>query len=165
MRGFYLPNPSLRRILAVGGAMLAIGGGATGMVAESAHAALPTVATFRNLATGFVVDSNPWGDVYALSANGGTYQKWVVSRSDFGTVTLRNAGTGRCLDSNTNRDAYTLPCNGGSFQKWIVLNRDFGTVVLRNLATGLVLDSNPWGDVYTLPENGGSYQKWIPASA
>jgi len=165
MRSFYMPKPNLRRILALGGTMLAIGGGTAGMAAQAANAALPPVVTFRDLATGSVLDSNPWGDVYTLSANGGGYQKWVVSQSDFGTVTLRNVGTGRCLDTNTNRDVYTLQCNGGSFQKWIVLNRDFGTVVLRNLATGLVLDSNPWGDVYTLPENGGSYQKWIPASA
>ena len=148
-------------MLALAVTTLVIGGG-TAMSAESANAALPPVVTFQNLATGFVLDSNPWGDVYTLTGNGGRYQKWVVTPSDYGTVTLRNDATWRCLDSNTNGDVYTLWCNGGSFQKWIVLNRSFGTVVLRNLATGLVVDSNPSGDVYALPENGGSYQKWFP---
>jgi hypothetical protein len=165
MPSFSIPKPNLRRILALGGTMLVVGGGTAGLAADSANAALPAVTTFGNLATGFVLDSNPQGDVYALPANGGRYQKWFVSQSDFGTVTLTNIATRRCLDSNTERAVYTLWCNGGSFQKWIVLNRNFGTVVLRNLATGLVLDSNPWGDVYTLPENGGSYQKWVPTPA
>jgi Ricin-type beta-trefoil lectin domain len=156
---FFTLNP--RRALALAGTVLAVVlGGAT-----SAQAAVPGVATLRDLATGLTLDSNTSGNVYALPANGGSFQKWVVARSDFGTVTLRDLATSRCLDSNTNGDVYTLGCSGGSFQKWIVINRGFGTIVLRNLATGRVLDSNAWGEVYTLGENGGSYQKWIAASA
>ena len=77
MRSFYMPKPNLRRILALGGTMLAIGGGTAGMAAQAANAALPPVVTFRDLATGSVLDSNPWGDVYTLPENGGSYQKWI----------------------------------------------------------------------------------------
>lgn len=132
------------------------------VVRASGPAGLPYVTTFHSLATGYALDSNFYGNVYAIQPNGGNYQKWYVSLSDYGTVTLRDVATWRCLDSNTSRQVYTLPCNGGAFQKWIVLNRDYGTVVLKDLATGFVLDGNGEHSVYTMPENGGSYQKFIP---
>jgi Ricin-type beta-trefoil lectin domain len=131
----------------------------------SGPAGLPYITTFQSLATGYALDSNFAGSVYGLGRNGGNYQKWYVSASDYGTVTLRNVATWRCLDSNTSRQVYTLGCNGGSFQKWIVLQRDYGTVVLRNLATGFVLDGDAARRIYTNPENGGSYQKWVPIAA
>ena len=136
---------------------------ATGVATGSgaaAQAAVPPRSTFRNLATGFVLDSNTAGQVYTSTANGGAYQKWLIAGSDFGSSTVRNVATGRCLDSSSTR-VYTSWCNGGSFQKWFVQERGFGAVVLRNLATGYVLDSNAARSVYALPENGGSYQKWL----
>ena len=33
----------------------------------------------RNLATGLVLDSNAWGDVYTLGENYGSYQKWIAA--------------------------------------------------------------------------------------
>ena len=33
----------------------------------------------RNVATGLVLDSNPWGDVYTLGENRGSYQKWIAA--------------------------------------------------------------------------------------
>ena len=103
-------NP--RRVLALAGTVLAIVLG----VATSAQAAVPGVTTLRNLATGLTLDSNPSGDVYALRANYGSFQKWVVTRADFGTVTVRNLATSRCLDSNTNRDVSHSGATTGRFR-------------------------------------------------
>ena len=56
--------------------------------------------------------------VYTLRCNGGTFQKWIVIRSGYGTVFLKNLATGYFLDSNARRDIYTHVYNGGSYQKW-----------------------------------------------
>lgn len=117
------------------------------------------IVTLRNVATGRVLDSNGSGNVYTLNSNGGSYQKWVMTQSDYGTYVLRNLATGFVLDSNTNGNVYTLSANGGNFQKWDVTRRGHG-FVLKNLATGLILDSNHNGNAYTLGDNGGDYQKW-----
>ena len=116
--------------------------------------------TYRNLATGYCLDSNAARAVYTLGCNGGSYQKWDVSGTDSATV-FRNLATGFCLDSNTDGRVYTLRCNGGSFQKWRVYRYSDGvTMRFRNVATGRCLDSNAARAVYTLACNGGSYQKW-----
>jgi hypothetical protein len=154
-------NRRLTRSLAVTAAAAVV---ALGVIAGTASASTPRI-TLQNLATGFMLDSGPGGDVYTLPANGGAYQKWYANPSTYGTRVFSNAATGRCLDSNADGAVYTSYCNGGSFQKWIVVHNDDGTVILRDLATGLVLDSGPGGDVYTLPSNGGSYQRWRAANA
>jgi Ricin-type beta-trefoil lectin domain-like len=74
---------------------------------------------FRDVATGRCLDSNTEGEVYTLGCNGGSFQKWIVVHTDYGTVTLRNLATGFMLDSGPGGDVYTLPANGGSYQKWI----------------------------------------------
>jgi hypothetical protein len=149
-------SPKLRAV-----ALAAATGLILGLPAVASAQTLPSRVTLESLATGYVVDSNPYGAVYPLPRNGGAYQKWAVIRTQFGTVNLRSLGTGRCLDSNPSGDVYTLPCNGGSYQKWIVEPSRFGSVVLRNLATGFVLDGDAQS-IYTLSANGGSYQSWIP---
>lgn len=123
--------------------------------AAPAHA---TIRVYKNLATGYCLDSNAGGRVYTLWCNRGSFQKWNVTGAN--TVTLRNLATGRCLDSNAARQVYTLGCNGGSYQRWrVTYNRD-GSRTFRNLATGYCLDSNAARVVYTHPCNGGSYQRW-----
>ena len=86
----------------------------------------PTIASFipaptqifKNLATGFCLDSNSNGQVYTMQCNGGSYQKWInIGTPD--TVIYKNLATGFCLDSNSNGQVYTMQCNGGSYQKWL----------------------------------------------
>ncbi|WP_374510995.1 RICIN domain-containing protein [Terrabacter sp. Ter38] len=160
---------------------LAIAAAAAALALPSAHSApisglsspgltassvsLPSVTYLRSLATGFALDSNYNGDVYAIPSNNGGFQRWIVGPGAYGGVTLRNWQTGRCLDSNTARKVYTLPCNGGSFQSWALEQSRYGTLILRDVATGFVLDGNAAHSVYTGPWNGGSYQSWMPAGA
>jgi hypothetical protein len=113
--------------------------------------------TYKNLATGFCLDSNTRGKAYTHDCNGGSFQKWNVSGAS--VVTLKNLATGFCLDSNTRRLVYTKGCNGGSFQKWRVAYQG-GNRVFKNLATGYCLDSNTRKLLYAHACNGGSFQKW-----
>ena len=106
--------------------------------------------TYKNVATGFCLDSNPERAVYAIGCNGGNYQNWTRDG-----LTLRNVSTGFCLDSNPEGKVYTLGCNGGDYQKWESRGQ-----LLVNVATGKCLDSNAGGAVYTLGCNGGNYQNW-----
>jgi len=106
--------------------------------------------TYKNVATGFCLDSNPERAVYAIGCNGGNYQNWTRDG-----LTLRNVSTGFCLDSNAEGKVYTLGCNGGDYQKWESRGQ-----LLVNVATGRCLDSNPDRAVYTLGCNGGDYQNW-----
>lgn len=167
----------IARLLAIPAILATVVSGASAAVAQPASmergkptvaataASLPYVTFLRSLATGYALDSNYNGNVYAIPSNYGGYQKWVVNPGAYGGVTLRNWQTGRCLDSNTAGAVYTLSCNGGSFQSWIAEASTYGTVNLRNVATGLVLDGNSAHAVYTLRSNGGSYQKWSPTPA
>ncbi len=50
---------------------------------------------FKNVATGFVVDSNIDGQAYTQPENGGSYQKWFLEGAR-----LRNVATNKSLDSN-----------------------------------------------------------------
>jgi serine/threonine-protein kinase len=114
---------------------------------------------FKNLATGFCLDSNSEGEVYTMGCNGGSYQKWInIGTPD--TVIYEDLATGFCLDSNSEGEVYTMGCNGGSYQKWINIGTP-DTVIYKDLATGFCLDSNSEGEVYTMECNGGSYQKWL----
>ena len=121
-----------------------------------------TYTTYRDLATGFCLDSNGEGRVYTLGCNGGSFQKWVLRSAD-GGVTLHNLATGFCLDINTQGRVYTLSCNGGNYQVW-TRTRHGRQVTLRNLSTGFCLDSNTEGRAYTLGCNGGNYQRWTPST-
>ncbi|GGK03598.1 hypothetical protein GCM10010123_36910 [Pilimelia anulata] len=143
------------RLLSAGAAAaLAITGIAVG---SPASAAAPSVQTFKNVATGFCLDSNAAKQAYTHGCNGGNYQKWDVQSS--GGVVLKNVATGFCLDSNAAKQAYTHACNGGSYQKWTVLRRG-GDVGFKNVATGFCLDSNAAKQLYTHACNGGNYQWW-----
>ncbi|MBA3924509.1 MAG: ricin-type beta-trefoil lectin domain protein [Nostocaceae cyanobacterium] len=98
---------------------LALGGSAVIasvlVVAATSFAANP--GTYKNVATGFCLDSNANGEVYTLKCNGGNYQNWKVSSNRSARI-LTNVSTGFCLDSNANGKVYTLKCNGGNYQKW-----------------------------------------------
>ncbi|GAA0279134.1 RICIN domain-containing protein [Cryptosporangium japonicum] len=142
-----------------------VGGALAGIAVAAAvpsAAVAGTYTTYRDLATGFCLDSNGEGRAYTLGCNGGSFQKWVLRSAD-GGVTLRNLATGFCLDSNTAGRVYTLACNGGNYQVW-TRTRYGNQVTLRNLSTGLCLDSNTDGRIYTLGCNGGSYQRWTPVT-
>src|SRR5262249_11157480 len=98
--------------------------------------------TARDTATGFNLDSNPNGQRYTFTTNGGAFQKWELIPSGDGYYTLRDDATGLYLDSNPNGQAYTLAPNGGDFQKWWLTSLGGGAYYLRDKATGLYLDSN-----------------------
>ena len=128
--------------------------------ASAAAKTQPAQAVLKNVSTGFCLDSNANQNVYTHDCNGGSYQKWTLSRdASTNTTILKDLATGFCLDSNANKQAYTHPCNGGSYQKW-TLSRDNRGATLKNLATGFCLDSNANKQVYTHQCNGGSYQRW-----
>ena len=116
------------------------------------------VRVYKNLATGFCLDSNAKGKAYTHGCNGGAFQHWNVTGGK--VVQLKNVRTKRCLDSNTRRQVYTLPCNGGNFQHWRVFYNANGTRTFKNVSTGFCLDSNTRRQVYTHGCNKGSFQKW-----
>lgn len=137
--------------------------GGSAVVASILAVAMTSVAasnpeTYKNLATGFCLDSNAARQVYTLGCNGGSYQKWTVKVVGSNRI-LKNLATGYCLDSNAARQVYTHGCNNGSYQKWTII-RTGSNITFKNLATGYCLDSNAARQVYTLGCNGGSYQKW-----
>src|SRR4051794_38673210 len=150
----YVNLRGLRRIAYSGSIMLAALAIGHAMPARASAA-----ETYQNKATGFCLDSNAARYVYTLSCNGGSYQRWNVSR-DWRGVSLTNAATGLCLDSNAARNVYTLSCNGGSYQRWETIRPGDGTIKFRNVATGFCLDSNAARNVYTHSCNDGSYQRW-----
>lgn len=127
--------------------------------ASYANPSIAAVETYKNLATGYCLDSNAARQVYTLGCNGGSYQRWTVIVNSDGTRSFKNVATGYCLDSNAARSVYTLGCNGGSYQRWYI-SRNGSTITFKNKATGFCLDSNAARKVYTLGCNGGSYQRW-----
>jgi serine/threonine-protein kinase len=149
-------TPSIRRhvLVAVVAGLAAL----TAWLALTPSPAQASVRKYKNLATGFCLDSNLAGKAYTHGCNAGAFQRWNVTGG--ATVVLKNVRTGRCLDSNTRRQVYTLPCNGGNFQRWRVFYNANGTRTFRNVSTKFCLDSNTARRLYTHACNGGSFQKW-----
>ena len=99
----------------------AIGGSAVvaSVLAIAVTSVAATVETYKNLATGFCLDSNTARNVYTNPCGrDNSFQKWTVIRVG-SNIQLKNLATGYCLDSNTARKVYTNPCGrDNSFQKW-----------------------------------------------
>lgn len=135
--------------------------------------AAPKVERYRNLATGFCLQSNgtSLGSVYTTTcSNSSNNQKWTVISSGTNRI-LQNVATGYCLDSNRARQVYALKCNGGNNQKWTVIRNVVGKssyLTFKNVETKNCLDSNTTKvspksiarQVYTQACNNGSFQKW-----
>jgi serine/threonine-protein kinase len=146
----------LKRCFAIGGSAAVVSVLAIAMTSVAA-----TVETYKNLATGYCLDSNTARNVYTNPCGrDNSFQKWTVIRVGSNRM-LKNLATGYCLDSNTARNVYTNRCgNDNSFQKWTVI-RVGSNLQFKNLATGYCLDSNTARNVYTNPcGRDNSFQKW-----
>ena len=84
-------RPNLRHALLLSMFALVLLGGAICANASTARASElpPTFQHFRDLATGFYLDSDGSGDVYTSPWNNGNYQRWQPLPSDYGTVNPR----------------------------------------------------------------------------
>lgn len=120
------------------------------MLGMSLLAGADQIRTYKNVSTGFCLDSNAEKKVYAMACNGGNYQNWERQGKR-----LVNVSTSFCLDSNADGKVYTGECNGGNYQSWDPVGRS-----LVNVSTGKCLDSNASGSVYARDCNGGNYQNW-----
>jgi Ricin-type beta-trefoil lectin domain-like len=68
--------------------------------------------------TGKVLDSNTERQVYLMTPNDGSYQKWRMEDGGEGYWWLKNLSTGFALDNNLEHDVYTMEPNSGAFQRW-----------------------------------------------
>jgi hypothetical protein len=127
------------------------------------NAALAASYMYKNVSTGFCLDSNAAKAVYTNACGAGNnYQHWTVAVYS-NTVELKNVSTGFCLDSNAARAVYTNPCGKGrnSYQRWTVL-KDGNGFMFKNFATGFCLDSNADRAVYTNSCGAdNNYQHWV----
>ncbi len=104
----------LKRCFAISGSAVVV---SVLAVAVTSVAASPE--TYKNLATGFCLDSNTARQAYTNPCGrDNSFQKWTVIRVG-SHIQLKNLATGFCLDSNTARQVYTNRCGrDNSFQKW-----------------------------------------------
>lgn len=73
---------------------------------------LNTNTTLKNSSWRRCLDGNERGDVYPLSCNGGSYQKWrTVQPAPRSAVMLKSVGTGRCLYQQDNGYYRTASCD------------------------------------------------------
>ena len=87
---------------------------------ENTPSSSPNFA-LQSLESGYWLDSNSAGDLYALPGNGGSNQSWVwLYPNDDGLNAFQDVATGRWLDSDYAGNAYTSPGNGGTYQSWSV---------------------------------------------
>ncbi|MBY8846227.1 ricin-type beta-trefoil lectin domain protein [Streptomyces sp. SP2-10] len=121
---------------------------------------------WKNVATGYCLDSNAAGDVYTRPCSSGVnnFQRWKVSLTgaveDYRFFELQNYATGLCLESNVWNAVYTHACTRGNNQTWVSGKLDHGYIFTNN-ATNKVLDSNADRKVYTHDYNAGNFQQWI----
>jgi serine/threonine-protein kinase len=126
-----------------------------------------TTTTLKSSETGYCLEGDFNGTVYAPACTGLGTQNWIMqpvsSALNHGLYNLVNAATGQCLDSNPSGNIYTLPCNGGNYQVWATSPIGTGPSQFQDFQTALCLDGSN-GNAYTLACNGGGYQYWYHAS-
>ena len=66
-----------------------------------------------NVFTGYYLDSDSSGYIYAYPRNWDRNQRWTFNGS-----TIVNYGTGLALDSNPAQSVYGLSPNSGNYQNW-----------------------------------------------
>jgi hypothetical protein len=148
-----LPVVALTLLLAIG-VMTVVG---------SDPASADTPRLFRNVSTGFCLESDTGHVIITHTCDGAPQQSWHVhfDHTDYGG-NIMNYWNGVCLDSNGSGRVYGNPCTGhNSYQEWVFQSNGHAWQI-KNVATGLCLDSNTARQVYTRrcePQN--NFQRWI----
>jgi Ricin-type beta-trefoil lectin domain len=119
--------------------------------------------------TGFCLDSDYIGKVYADGCNGGEYQLWAHATPANTYYVMRDDQTGLCLvaaplsSPGATSKVTAATCNYNDVYQdwgWGFITYDFYKVI--NEGTGEDLDSNTSGAVYVDPNHGTGdlYQDW-----
>jgi len=132
--------------------------------------------TLTNANSGLLLDAYEKGTTNGTlidqwAANGGTNQRWTLTRNSAGYYTVTGVGSGKALDVSafTTWPGYQIQLyspNGGTNQQWLIRPTVNGEYAIESRSSGDVLDdyekaTSNGSPVVQYPNNGGTNQQWI----